>query len=90
MQWQILPNWPPTFYSFYTYGMVWDLIDKFATFSKNAFTMYFSPSRGNFSRHFYNASSGQCEQFTYGGCQGNENNFETTEYCQGNCSGDNI
>ncbi|XP_036758050.2 colostrum trypsin inhibitor-like [Manis pentadactyla] len=34
-----------------------------------------------FHRFFYNATSDECEQFIYGGCQGNANNFETTELC---------
>uniref|UniRef100_A0A8C3Y0F2 BPTI/Kunitz inhibitor domain-containing protein n=1 Tax=Catharus ustulatus TaxID=91951 RepID=A0A8C3Y0F2_CATUS len=30
-----------------------------------------------FRRFFFNASSQQCEEFIYGGCGGNRNNFET-------------
>ncbi|XP_008696455.1 kunitz-type protease inhibitor 3 [Ursus maritimus] len=39
------------------------------------------PCRGLFYRYFYNSTSSECEHFTYGGCQGNANNFETTEIC---------
>nr|XP_025731420.1 early lactation protein-like [Callorhinus ursinus] len=39
------------------------------------------PCRGVFSRYFYNDTSSECEHFAYGGCQGNANNFETTEIC---------
>ncbi|NXS59162.1 EPPI protein, partial [Brachypteracias leptosomus] len=35
-----------------------------------------------FRRFFFNASSHRCEEFIYGGCGGNRNNFET----QGECS----
>lgn len=42
--------------------------------------------RAGFQRYFYNTTSDQCEEFTYGGCDGNGNNFETIEHCQGNCS----
>ncbi|CAF0851289.1 unnamed protein product [Brachionus calyciflorus] len=36
-------------------------------------------------RFHYNSTSNQCEQFIYGGCQGNENNFETVEECNSSC-----
>uniref|UniRef100_A0A8B9BUV6 BPTI/Kunitz inhibitor domain-containing protein n=1 Tax=Anser brachyrhynchus TaxID=132585 RepID=A0A8B9BUV6_9AVES len=34
-----------------------------------------------FIRFFYNASSQRCEEFIYGGCGGNRNNFETKREC---------
>uniref|UniRef100_A0A8D0G1M4 BPTI/Kunitz inhibitor domain-containing protein n=1 Tax=Strix occidentalis caurina TaxID=311401 RepID=A0A8D0G1M4_STROC len=34
-----------------------------------------------FRRFFFNASSQQCEEFIYGGCGGNRNNFETKGEC---------
>uniref|UniRef100_A0A8C7WV87 BPTI/Kunitz inhibitor domain-containing protein n=1 Tax=Oryzias sinensis TaxID=183150 RepID=A0A8C7WV87_9TELE len=33
--------------------------------------------RAAFPRFFYNASSGSCSSFIYGGCDGNDNNFES-------------
>lgn len=36
-------------------------------------------------RWFYNPRSGECEQFTYGGCQGNANNFGSRLECQKAC-----
>jgi hypothetical protein len=40
-----------------------------------------------FPRYFHNSTSGNCEPFAYGGCQGNENNFETQEDCEYTCTG---
>ena len=37
-------------------------------------------------RYFYNAETGDCEQFTYGGLGGNKNNFLTLEDCMKTCS----
>ena len=37
-------------------------------------------------RYFFNATSQRCEFFVYGGCDGNENNFETMDSCIGECS----
>ena len=37
-------------------------------------------------RYFFNATSGQCQQFEYAeGCSGNGNNFETMQECQDTC-----
>lgn len=35
----------------------------------------------------FDPSSGLCVQFIYGGCGGNENNFETKEACEQHCLG---
>ncbi|VDO28023.1 unnamed protein product [Haemonchus placei] len=36
-------------------------------------------------RWFFNAQSGQCEQFSYGSCGGNENNFADRSVCEIKC-----
>ena len=42
--------------------------------------------RTRFSRYFYNTTSGNCEVFSYGGCGGNQNQFETSAECAATCS----
>lgn len=37
------------------------------------------------SKYFYNTETRQCEEFKYGGCDGNANNFETIEECRVTC-----
>jgi hypothetical protein len=41
--------------------------------------------RALFPRYFYNISSRSCEEFIYGGCEGNENNFESVQECSQHC-----
>ncbi len=41
-------------------------------------------------RWWFNAQTGKCEQFTYGGCGGNANNFESMEQCVGSCAAASI
>ncbi|XP_036357639.1 BPTI/Kunitz domain-containing protein 4-like [Octopus sinensis] len=41
--------------------------------------------RARMLRYFFNSQSGHCEIFSYSGCQGNENNFETKEECEQSC-----
>ncbi len=36
-------------------------------------------------RWFYNKDSNMCEEFNYGGCGGNDNNFNTQEECENRC-----
>merc|ERR1712109_235171 len=41
--------------------------------------------RGSFQRWYFDSESGLCEDFEYGGCDANANNFETKEDCENYC-----
>ncbi|XP_037086585.1 papilin-like [Pollicipes pollicipes] len=47
-------------------------------------------ARGRVERYFYSAATGRCQQFSYGGCEGNGNNFETARECTSRCTGSKI
>lgn len=44
--------------------------------------------RGIFERFYYNVETETCEEFVFGGCGGNENNFVTKEKCNAYCLGE--
>lgn len=43
------------------------------------------PCKALKDRFYFNIETVHCEPFEYGGCQGNENNFETAEACEKMC-----
>nr|XP_020470132.1 kunitz-type protease inhibitor 1 isoform X3 [Monopterus albus] len=45
------------------------------------------PCRGSFPRWHYNAASEHCEEFTFGGCRENLNNYLSMEECTNACQG---
>ena len=45
------------------------------------------PCRAAIGRYYYDASSGECTHFYYGGCNGNDNNFHTRKDCEAVCGG---
>ncbi|EZA55259.1 hypothetical protein DMN91_004651 [Ooceraea biroi] len=42
--------------------------------------------KGHFRKYAWDAVSGKCVEFLYGGCFGNANNFQTKEECEQMCS----
>ncbi|GFR11833.1 tissue factor pathway inhibitor [Trichonephila clavata] len=43
------------------------------------------PCRAAFRKYFFNKETGKCELFYYGGCQGNDNRFNTQAECEAMC-----
>lgn len=44
------------------------------------------PCKGNYLRWYYDKNSKSCQQFIYGGCKSNNNNFPTEEACKQQCT----
>lgn len=44
------------------------------------------PCQGQYRRWYYRREEGRCREFSYGGCQGNANNFQTEESCRTACA----
>ncbi|CAF4128889.1 unnamed protein product [Rotaria sp. Silwood2] len=43
------------------------------------------PCHSASNRYYYDRDKKECQQFHYGGCNGNANNYETIEKCQSTC-----
>ncbi|XP_014448436.1 kunitz-type protease inhibitor 2 [Tupaia chinensis] len=43
--------------------------------------------RASIPRWWYNVTEGSCQQFVYGGCDGNNNNYQSKEECLKKCAG---
>jgi len=60
----------------------WYIVDKCSQPAKEAGSCY-----DYVLRYSYVSSSGDCEPFYYGGCEGNDNRFESADECEAECSG---
>ncbi|OWK15586.1 SPINT2 [Cervus elaphus hippelaphus] len=45
------------------------------------------PCRAAFPRWYFNAEKNSCDNFIYGGCRGNKNNYRSKEECMQQCFG---
>ncbi|CAM1332662.1 Uncharacterised protein g10930 [Pycnogonum litorale] len=43
------------------------------------------PCDAHMPMFYFDPETEQCKDFTYGGCQGNENRYETVEACEATC-----
>lgn len=47
--------------------------------------MYVGPCNGEQIQWYYNKDTDTCEEFNYGGCQGNDNRFNDRGSCEQRC-----
>jgi len=44
------------------------------------------PCYGNFARWYFDSANDSCMPFTYGGCKGNDNRYNSLDECQTHCT----
>jgi len=44
------------------------------------------PCKQNLPRYYYDVDARACKEFTYGGCEGNQNRFLTSKDCEAKCA----
>lgn len=48
------------------------------------------PCGGYMIKWYFDSERQRCDRFIYGGCQGNSNNYETQEECEGACQQETV
>ena len=48
------------------------------------------PCGGRLRRYYFNGNTGSCQQFLFGGCAGNANNFRSMRACRTRCGGSSV
>lgn len=48
------------------------------------------PCQSSSARYYYNREKKECQQFLYGGCNGNANNYNTMDKCQSTCTKETV
>uniref|UniRef100_A0A0K8R655 Putative salivary kunitz domain protein n=1 Tax=Ixodes ricinus TaxID=34613 RepID=A0A0K8R655_IXORI len=43
------------------------------------------PCKARYTKYYFDKTDLKCKEFTYGGCDGNENRFDTEEECRRAC-----
>ena len=48
------------------------------------------PCKASILRWYFNTQAGECQVFSYGGCRGNKNNFQSRKECEKGCDPDGL
>ena len=44
------------------------------------------PCREDHEKYYFDTNTGKCQKFSFGGCFGNLNNFESLDECESTCN----
>ena len=47
------------------------------------------PCKKHVPSYYYDKTTSQCQFFSYGGCEGNQNRFKSVDECSDSCEGKN-
>lgn len=78
--------WKMIYHIFYFYFVVAELPPLKLKHPFCGFKADDGPCKAMLKRFFFNIHTQQCEEFIYGGCEGNQNRFESLEECKEKCA----